>query len=202
MRTLLRLMMVIVLVLVGVWLVKNIGGDRTGVHAEGALQGAMEKVDRAVADLDLKSITEELKRTGRVIRRRAAQVARKLDDDTADAHTSAAIKAKLGADPQLSSFSIGVDAVAGRVTLSGTVNSPADVARAIHVAFEQKDVTEVISNLQVRSLRGGEERSDLLLRDGKREGHVASAGAAPRLPSSSTAAPLASRSLIKSSPGA
>jgi len=153
MRTLLRLMVVVVLVLVAVWLVKNIGGDRTGVHAQGAIQGAMEKVDRAVADLDLKSITEELKRTGRVIRRRAAQVARKIGDDTQDARTTDAIKARLAVDPQLSALSVGVDTADGRVTLSGTVNSPADIARAIEIAFEQQSVTEVVSNLQVRSLR-------------------------------------------------
>ena len=155
MRTLLRLMVVVVLVLVAVWLVKNIGSDRTGVHAQGALQGAMEKVDRAVADLDLKSITEELKRTGRVIRRRAAQVARKIGDDTQDARTTDAIKARLAVDPQLSALSVGVDTADGRVTLSGTVNSPADIARAIEIAFEQQSVTEVVSNLQVRSLREG-----------------------------------------------
>jgi hyperosmotically inducible protein len=155
MRTLLRLMMVVVLVLVAVWLVKNISSDRTGVHAQGALQGAMQKVDRAVADLDLKSITEELKRTGRVIRRRAAQVAHKIGDDTEDARTTAAIKAKLAADPQLSALSVGVDTADGRVTLSGTVNSPAEIARAIEIAFEQQSVTEVVSNLQVRSLREG-----------------------------------------------
>ena len=152
MRTLLRLMLVIVLVLVAVWLVKNMSSG-TGVHAQGALQGAMEKVDRAVADLDLKSITEELKRTGRVIRRRAAQAARKIGDDTEDTRTTGAIKAKLAADSRLSPLSIGVDTADGRVTLSGTVNSPADIARAIEIAFEQPSVTEVVSNLQVRSLR-------------------------------------------------
>src|SRR5215831_18173999 len=146
MRTLLRLMLIIVLVLVAVWLVKNLGNDRTGVHAQGALQGAMEKVDRAVADLDLKSITEELKRTGRVIRRRAAQAARKMGDDTEDTRTTGAIKAKLAADSQLSPLSIGVDTADGRVTLSGTVNSPADIARAIEIAFEQPSVSEVVSN--------------------------------------------------------
>ena len=152
MRTLLRLMLIIVLVLVAVWLVKNINNG-TGVHAQGALQGAMEKVDRAVADLDLKSITEELKRTGRVIRRRAAQAARKIGDDTEDTRTTGAIKAKLAADSQLSPLSIGADTADGRVTLSGTVNSPADIARAIEIAFEQPSVSEVVSNLQVRSLR-------------------------------------------------
>ena len=155
MRTLLRLMMIVVLVLVAVWLVKNISSDRTGIHAQGALQGAVEKVDRAVADLDLKSITEELKRTGRVIRRRAAQVARKIGDDTEDARTTAAIKARLAADPQLSALAVGVDTVDGHVTLSGNVNSPAEIARAIEIAFEPQSVTEVVSNLQVRSQREG-----------------------------------------------
>ena len=155
MRTLLRLMMIVVLVLVAVWLVKNISSDRTGIHAQGALQGAVEKVDRAVADLDLKSITEELKRTGRVIRRRAAQVARKIGDDTEDARTTAAIKARLAADPQLSALAVGVDTVDGHVTLSGNVNSPAEIARAIEIAFEPQSVTEVVSTLQVRSQREG-----------------------------------------------
>jgi hypothetical protein len=82
MRTLLRLILLVVLVLGAVWLVRNMGLGSERVNAESALKGAAAKVEKAVADIDLKAIVEELKQTGRVIRRKAGQAARKIDDAT------------------------------------------------------------------------------------------------------------------------
>src|SRR4029453_19444969 len=99
MRTLLRLMLLVVLVLAAVWLVRNIGLGPERVNAEGALKGAAAKVEKAVSDIDLKAIAEELKQTGRVIRRKAGQAARKIDDATDDARPTAALKARPPAAP-------------------------------------------------------------------------------------------------------
>jgi hyperosmotically inducible periplasmic protein len=155
MRTLLRLMLLVVLVLGAVWLVRNMGLGPERVNAEGALKGAAAQVEKAVSDIDLKAIAEELKQTGRVIRRKAGQAARKLEDATEDGRTTAAIKARLALDPSLSALDISVDTTDGRVTLAGKVNTPEDVARAMQIALEQENVSEVVSTLQVRALREG-----------------------------------------------
>jgi osmotically-inducible protein OsmY len=112
-------------------------------------------VEKAVSDIDLKAIVEELKQTGRVIRRKAGQAARKIDDATEDGRTTAAIKSRLALDPSLSALEISVDTTDGRVTLAGKVHSPEDVARAMQIALEQEGVYEVISTLQVSALREG-----------------------------------------------
>ena len=155
MRTLLRLMLLVVLVLAAVWLVRNIGLGPERVNAEGALKGAAAKVEKAVSDIDLKAIADELKQTGRVIRRKAGQAARKIEDATEDGRTTAAIKARLALDPTLSALDISVDTTDGRVTLAGKVSSPEDVARAMQIALEQENVTEVVSTLQVSAHREG-----------------------------------------------
>jgi hyperosmotically inducible protein len=153
MRTLFRLMLLVVLVLAAVWLVRNMGLGPDRVNAEGALKGAAAKVEKAVSDIDLKAIAEELEKTGRVIRRKAGQAARKIEDATEDGRTTAAIKARLALDPSLSALEISVDTTDGRVTLAGKVSSPEDVARAMQIALEQDGVYEVVSTLQVRSMR-------------------------------------------------
>lgn len=155
MRTLLRLILLVVLVLGAVWLVRNMGLGPERVNAEGALKGAAAQVEKAVSDIDLKAIAEELKQTGRVIRRKAGQAARKIEDATEDGRTTAAIKARLALDPTLSALDISVDTTDGRVTLAGKVSSPEDVARAMQIALEQENVTEVVSTLQVSAHREG-----------------------------------------------
>jgi hypothetical protein len=101
------------------------------------------------ANLDVQAIGDELKRTGQVVRRKAVVAAHKLDEATEDARTTAAIKAKLALDSQLSVINISVDTTDGRVTLSGRVEQPEDIARAIRLAMDTDNVQEVISTLQV-----------------------------------------------------
>src|SRR4026207_88219 len=99
MRTLLRLILLVVLVLGAVWLVRNMGLGPERVNAEGALKGAAAQVEKAVSDIDLQAIADELKQTGRGLRRKAGQAARKIEDATEDGRTTAAIKARPAADP-------------------------------------------------------------------------------------------------------
>jgi osmotically-inducible protein OsmY len=73
-----------------------------------------------------------------------------ITDATADARTTATIKAKLLADPDLSALSISVSTTAGKVTLSGAVTSPEKIAKAIKLAMSVDGVREVVSTLQVK----------------------------------------------------
>jgi hyperosmotically inducible protein len=144
MGRLLRLVLLLFLVVAAVWMVQNVDFNRL----RGDASRAATKVEKI--DLDASKIAEELKQTGRVVRRRAVQTAEKVAEATKDARTTAAIKTKLAVDPQLSALDVSVDTTDGRVTLAGRADSPAAIARAIEIAFEEEGVYEVISTLQVR----------------------------------------------------
>lgn len=73
----------------------------------------------------------------------------KVADATADTRTTAAIKLKLAAEPDLSALQISVDTTAGVVTLAGKVKSAELVERAVAVAGSVEGVREVKSTLQV-----------------------------------------------------
>lgn len=153
MRGLLRLAALLCLVLGAIWLAQNVDLGRLRFRAGGELRGAVKQAEKAVPDLDVTAIAEELKQTGRVVRRRAGQTAETVAEATKDARTTAAIKAKLALDPSLSALEVSVDTTDGRVTLAGRAASAAAIARAIEIAFEQDGVHEVVSTLQVRPQR-------------------------------------------------
>lgn len=153
MRGLLRLVVLLCLVLGVVWLAQNVDLGTLRLRAGGELRGAVKQAEKAVPDVDVARIAEELQRTGRVVRRRAGQAAATVAEATKDARTTAAIKARLALDPSLSALDVSVDTTDGRVTLAGRAASTAAIARAIEIAFEQDGVYEVVSTLQVRSPR-------------------------------------------------
>jgi osmotically-inducible protein OsmY len=95
-------------------------------------------------------IKDELARTGQVVRRAAIGAGHAIADATADARTTAAIKAKLVASRDLSALNISVNTTAGVVTLSGAVASSEHIGKAIALAMETDGVREVVSTLQVR----------------------------------------------------
>jgi osmotically-inducible protein OsmY len=150
MRALVRVALLLALVLGAIWIAQHVDLERSRAHAEDEVRGAVKKVEETVPDLDVKAIAEELKRTGRVVRRRAGEAVAKVAEATDDARTTAAIKAKLALDPQLSVFDVSVNTAGDWVTLAGRVDSAAQIARAIRIAFERDEVREVISTLQVR----------------------------------------------------
>jgi osmotically-inducible protein OsmY len=150
MRGLLRLAALLCLVLGAIWLAQNVDLGPLRFRAGSELRGAVKQAEKAVPDLDVAAIAEELKQTGRVVRRRVGQTAETVKEATQDSRTTAAIKAKLALDPSLSALEVSVDTTDGRVTLAGRAESPAAIARAIEIAFEQDGVHEVVSTLQVR----------------------------------------------------
>jgi len=93
---------------------------------------------------------DELSRAGEVVREKAGQAGDAITEVSANARITAAIKAKLIADTGLSAFKIDVDTTDGVVTLSGTVSTPEDSAKAAKLAQETEGVRQVISTLQVK----------------------------------------------------
>lgn len=92
-------------------------------------------------------IKDELARTGRVVRRKAGKAGQAVTDATADARITAAIKTKLVADHDLSTFNVSAYTTAGVVTFKGTVSSPEQIGKAMLLAMETAGVREVISEL-------------------------------------------------------
>ncbi len=132
---------------------------RAGVQAGKALESAQDAAEQAkrglpgaldALELRADDIRKEFADTGKVVRRRARDLGSAVADATADARISAAIKAKLAADPELSALGISVNTTAGRVTLAGTVASPDLIGRAMTLALETDGVDGVVSTLQVK----------------------------------------------------
>jgi hyperosmotically inducible periplasmic protein len=156
MRTFLALVLGVAFGAAAVWFFINYRTDPR-------LQSAGQKVEdtaRATRDaaaeklrglhLNTEDIKDELARTGRVVRRAASQAGQAIADATADARTTAAIKAKLVASRDLSALNISVNTSAGVVTLSGFVSSTEDIGKAVMLAMEVQGVHEVVSTLQVK----------------------------------------------------
>jgi osmotically-inducible protein OsmY len=110
-----------------------------------------DAIQEKVSEIRLEDIKEELTRSGMVVREKAKQAGEAIADATADARTTAAIKTKLSTEVGLSTLNnISVNTSDGLVTLSGTVTSHEDVAKAVRVALETEGVHKVVSTLQVK----------------------------------------------------
>ena len=95
-------------------------------------------------------IKEELARTGKVVRRSVRDAGAAIADATADARTTARIKAKLVGDRELSALKISVNTTDGHVTLAGTASSHELVGKAMLLVLETDGVRDATSNLQVK----------------------------------------------------
>ena len=112
-----------------------------------------EALEEKWSDLRADSIKEELAKSGKVVRKKALEVGDKIVDATANARITAAIKAKLALDSELSAVSIAVNTTDGVVTLSGTVSSHENIGKAMKLAMQTDGVREVISTLQVKQAK-------------------------------------------------
>lgn len=100
--------------------------------------------------LRAEDIRDELAEDSRIIRRKARDFGKATVDVAVDTSTTATIKAKLAADEKLSVFDVSVSTTQGYVTLSGTVDSPEHIGRAIALALGTEGVREVTSVLKVQ----------------------------------------------------
>ena len=143
----------------GVWYF-TVGKDNQKVQeTEKQVAAQIEKTTETVTrllqakleawELRPEDIRQELEEQGEVIRHKARDVGESVSDQARDTGITAAIKAKLAEDPELSVFSISVSTTDGKVTLSGTVPSPEMLGKAMALALETENVREVVSTLVV-----------------------------------------------------
>lgn len=74
---------------------------------------------------------------------------RPVDEQLDDAGITAAVKARLAADPEVAALNIDVDTLDGVVTLSGQVESDAARREAEQIARTTNGVVRVISRIRV-----------------------------------------------------
>jgi hypothetical protein len=156
MRFFFRLFLLFVVVIALVWVFRE-----PILHRLDLVAGTEERTSPGQpSDLDLsvEKIAQELRATGRVVRRKVVAAGRQLEETTRDARTTAKLKARFALDPELKTREIDIDTDDGRVTLNGRVGSHEEVARAIRMAVEEDDVLEVISTLQVSTSGAAAER--------------------------------------------
>jgi osmotically-inducible protein OsmY len=156
MRLLLALVLIVVLAIGGWWFFAG-GSDNDKIRDAGesisqSANQAREAVRDKLHDLNFTAddLKEELSRTGQVVREKAKELGSKVADATADARTTAAIKAKLVTDSDLSALSISVNTTDRVVTLSGRVQSHEEVKKAMDLALATDGCNKVISTLQVK----------------------------------------------------
>jgi osmotically-inducible protein OsmY len=103
----------------------------TQQQIEGATREAREAAQEQMRswNLDPQSVKDELARSGQVIRRKAAEAGQAIADATADARITAAIKAKLVADPDLSALSISVNTTGAWLPFLGRFPLPKRLAK-------------------------------------------------------------------------
>jgi hyperosmotically inducible protein len=94
--------------------------------------------------------TEKAREAGARVGETVAVGAAQAQDALNDGAVTAKIKSKMALDDTVKALSIDVDTDNGVVTLSGTVNSPAEKAKAVQLAKETAGVTSVVDRLVIR----------------------------------------------------
>lgn len=127
-------------------------GQRAAVLAERTREAAEEAKGVVSAkarewNLTPDHIRDELAKTGKVVRSRAIVVGEKMDDT----RIVAVIKGKYVVEKNLSSFDISVSCDDGTVKLTGWVNSPAQIGRAVELALQTNGVHHVVSDLSLKT---------------------------------------------------
>jgi hyperosmotically inducible protein len=156
MRVLAGLVLVAALIFAGWWFLgKPSNRQEMTAAGENVSKSATQAVSRVrdkLHDLNFNTedLKEELSRTGQIVREKANQVGAKVADAAADARVTAAIKAKLVADKDLSALSISVSTTDRVVTLSGQVKTHEDIKKAMDLALATDGCDKVVSSLQVK----------------------------------------------------
>ena len=155
MRFLLTLVLGIVIGVAAVWFYEGYNEHsrmrQTGEQIEATARSAGDRIQEQLRDLHLdgSAISNELARTGRVIRDKAQTAGQAIADATADARITGEIKAKLLRDPDVSAWHISVSTTDGVVTLSGSAASAGAIGKAMLLAMDTEGVRQVISTIQV-----------------------------------------------------
>ena len=138
-RALFRLVLLFVIVaaVAAFFLGYRLGGD--GVEAPVSARQETPAVD-----------TEKARQTGAAIGEKVATGAAAAEHALSEGAVTAKIKSKMALDDTVKALSIDVDTKGTVVTLSGSVNSEAERAKAVQLARETDGVTAVNDRLVVR----------------------------------------------------
>ena len=145
-KTLLLLLTGILLGAGGYWLYQR-------AQSKGQLDQAKDRMTYAVwrAGKSIKEAADEVKaelgKTGVVVRDKAKSASDAVSAAVSDSALTTGVKAKLLAESGLRG--VGVETEQGVVTLSGTVSSHEDIARAMRIALETDGTRRVVSRLQM-----------------------------------------------------
>ena len=156
MRFIVTLLIGAALGIAAVWYFNHNKNNSQFATAGQEIKSTAQNAGDALADklrswhLDRENITNELARTGKVIRDKADAAGKSLKDATADARVTAAVKAKYVKDSELSAWEIHVSTTDGVVTISGTVATPELIGKAMEEALDTDGAQQVISTLQVK----------------------------------------------------
>jgi hyperosmotically inducible periplasmic protein len=126
--------------------------SRAGAAASQSAHNLSDALKAKLETLNLRGdqVSDEMARTGKVVRRSAQDFAGKVEDAAADARTVTEIKAKYAADSDLSVWAISVSCHEGHVALSGTVPNPEGVGKAVALALQADGVQDVTSTLAIK----------------------------------------------------
>jgi hyperosmotically inducible periplasmic protein len=108
--------------------------------------GSADKVGQKI-DKGTETVKEKLAQSSDAAERKLDQAGASIDD----AALAAEIKAKILRDPGLKAGEINVDTHNGVVVLTGTVNTPEEVIRAVRLAQSVDEVKYVENRLSVRN---------------------------------------------------
>jgi BON domain len=114
-------------------------------------KAAKAAVATKLADWHLtpEDISNDLARTGEVVRTKAQSVGNSIAGATSNARIVTTIKTKYALEKELSARAIEVECDNGQVTLRGTAASHALIAKAVALALDTDGVTQVTAKLTV-----------------------------------------------------
>lgn len=138
-RTLFKVVLVVILVAVAVAFFVGYRFADNGVETPIAAEPAMPSVD-----------TQKARETGAKVGEAVATGAVQAQQVLNEGSLTAKIKSKMALDDTVKALSIDIDTNGTEVTLSGTVNSAAEKAKAVQLARETAGVTAVHDKLVVR----------------------------------------------------
>lgn len=124
-------------------------------NQEGPAEKAGEKVDKAVATADKKieQATEQANKKIEKVGDELSDKSKKSGESMDDAAITVKVKAAIANDPVIKLSQITVTTTNGVVRLSGVVDSPQNIDRALEIARNVKNVLATENNLVVRSAK-------------------------------------------------
>ena len=149
MRTLVRLVLVAIVVIVAVVVLQETWTNAPWRRPSDAAQGGDAGSTRSVGTGGSAS-TDKAREIGAEIGEKTALAAQRLKENTQEATITAKIKAKMALDEMVKAREIGVSTENATVVLTGSVASAAERERAVALARETEGVTEVVDRLAIR----------------------------------------------------